>query len=436
MRAYFNRHPAQSIVVVYLLYALLGAILLLLPFCHLINISFLDNFFMAISAISTTGLCTVDIASSYTFWGELFILLLVQIGGIGYMTFSSFIILATSQRLPAYEKKVFFGAFAFPKDFSIKEFVFNVVIFSFIAEVIGSILLAALFKEKGVDNYIWSGIFHSISAFCTAGLSLFENGIMTFQNDFWIRFVLCILMTLGGIGFIVILDLYKKIKEKDHHLTFTTKVILLMTLCFFVLGTFVFFILETHPKDLSIWEQIFSSFFQVVAACTTTGFSTFNIAYLTHASIVLLIFFMLFGASPSGTGGGIKNTTFAALTGLVKSTLSGKERVSFRNNEIPLRRVQLATAIFSFYMFILTVGTFLLTYLEDKDFLSIVFEIISALGTAGLGMGITPNLTDLGKIVVIILMFIGRTGILTFGFAVLSQRKNHDTPLERKELVF
>jgi trk system potassium uptake protein TrkH len=187
-----------------------------------------------------------------------------------------------------------------------------------VVEFIGAIVLSTLFMARGVDNYVWAGIFHSVSAFCTAGFTIFENGFLSFSADAAVSLTLSCLMLLGGIGFIVFFDLMMRITGKRSQLTFTSKVIILITVALVSIGTVVFHVLEKPYEHLSDPQQILSSFFQVVSACTTGGFSTINIASLQNVTLVLLSFFMIFGASPSGTGGGIKNTTLAILVGLIE----------------------------------------------------------------------------------------------------------------------
>ena len=324
-----------------------------------------------------------------------------------------------------------------------KEFLYNIVVFSFIVEIIGAVVLSWLFMVRGVDNYIWSGVFHSVSAFCTAGFTIFENGFLSYSTDAVVSITLCILMLLGGIGFIVFFDLYKRLTGKRSQLTFTSKVIILITVALVSIGTVIFHVLEKPYEHLSDPQQILNSFFQVVSACTTGGFSTVNIAALQNVTLILLSFFMIFGASPSGTGGGIKNTTLAILLGLIRSTLRKREYVTLFETQIPEKRVQLATAVFSFYTFILFIGIFLVSYFEnnstflthDKLFLSFVFEVLSALGNIGFSMGITPDLTVSSKSLLIILMFISRIGILTFGFSLMPQDTSQKPSFQKKDLV-
>ncbi|NNM44072.1 MAG: potassium transporter KtrB, partial [Chlamydiae bacterium] len=420
----FSRiHPAKMILIGYLSHVLVGWLVLLLPICQNLGVSLLDNFFIAMSALSTTGLTTVDVGKEYSMIGQIVILLLIQAGGIGYMTFNTFIVLATTRKLSLFRQMITSTAFSLPRNFVISEFIFHVIIFTFVCELIGAAVLSYLFMNNGIENFIWYGIFHSISAFCTAGFSLFPDSLMGFQDNLGINLVFSTLSILGAIGFISWLDFYKKITGKKEYLTFTTKVILFVTFWFLILGSFLFLLTENVFSEGSIYHKVITAFFQVMTASTTVGFNTLDIGGLSVATIILLIFLMVFGASPSGTGGGLKSTTFVALVGLVKSTLKGQNHVSFWKREIPDKRLQLATAIFSYYILVMTISVFFLVIVESKPLLPLVFEAASALGTVGLSMGITSSLTEVGKILIALLMFMGKMGILTFGIALASKMK-------------
>jgi trk system potassium uptake protein len=429
--------PPKSLVLGYLTYALLGWLVLLIPICHKEHVSALDNFFIALSAMSGTGLATVSVVNEYSLWGQIVILLLIQAGGIGYMTFSSFVILATTKKLSHFRSKIASTAFSLPEGFSVQEFIYNVATFTFVCELIGAVVLGLIFLSKGVEFPIWYGIFHSISAFCTAGFSLFQDSFIQFKYDVGINITISVLSILGAMGFIVWLDLYKRIKGNKDHLTFITKVILSVTFWFLVLGTLLFFLLEGPLQENTTFHRLITSFFQIMTANTTVGYNTLDIGNLTRSTVILLIFFMVFGSSPSGTGGGLKSTTFVALVGLVKSTITNHHTVSFWKREIPPKRVQLATAIFGYYMFVLSISVFILTISESsKSFLPILFEAASALGTVGLSMGLTSDLSSFGKVLIALLMLMGRVGILTFGIALSVKRKEVDHYEKDNELVF
>ena len=414
IRAFIKVHPTKTVLFGYLLYALLSWFVLQLPMCHVRSIAASDHFFIAMSAMSTTGLAVADIGTSYSFLGQAVILILIQAGGIGYMTFNTFIVLSTTNKLPSFKSSVF----SLPEGFSVPKFIFHAVLFTFICELIGATFLSLSFFERGVPHCIWNGIFHSVSAFCTAGFSLFPDSFMSFKYDLWINVLLSTLSILGAVGFITWIDFYKRLTKQKDRLIFTSKLIFYVFFGFLVFGTLLF----CWSEGLFQHHQWMTAFFQVMTASTTVGFNTLDIGSLKQTTLFLLIFLMAFGASPSGTGGGLKYTAFTALLGWAKSRIKGERVISIGKSIIPERRVQLALTAFSYYAFLLALSVSLLLFLEDKAFLPLLFESASALSTVGLSMGITPYLTEAGKILTSLLMFMGKIGILTFGIASTSER--------------
>lgn len=423
-------NPAKVLLLGYASYVVLGWFFLSLPLSQSVPVSNIDNFFTATSAVSTTGLVTVDPSLSYTFFGELVILFLIQLGGIGYMTFGSFVILSTRHKMSSFRTSLTKSAFALPADFEIGRFIKMVVIFTLVCEAIGAIALYIIFLGDDVDGALWNAIFHSISAFCTAGFSLNNNSLMDFVDNPMLNFVIAALAYTGAIGFIVATDIWQRLTGKQKYLHFTTKIILEVTLWFAVVGTILLFVIEPSVQSMPPWQRLMASFFQVMTASTTVGFNTIDIGGLSAAIIMLMYVFMIFGASPSGTGGGLKSTTLAALLGLIKSTLKRRETVRIHKRELSQERLQIATASFAFYMVVLTAAMILLLASENAAFDVILFEAISALGTVGLSMGLTGDLTVLGKLIIILLMLMGRVGILTFGIAMAM---HDESPEEEKD---
>lgn len=421
--------PAKLLLLGYSSYILLGWVLLSFPFSQAVPVSALDNLFIATSAVWTTGLVSVDPGSSYTFVGELVILRLIQLGGLGYMTLGSFIILSLTHNLSRARTKATRDVFNLPEDVSPKTFIVAVVAFTLVCEALGAALLYPMFVAEGVADPLWSAIFHSVSAFCTAGFSLNSTSFEAFRDHFGINAVISALSILGAMGFLIVMDSWRTIIGKASHLGFTSKVITRMTLAFLFFGTVLFFVIEPSIRDLAPSERLLAAFFQVMTASTTVGFNTHPISALSSAILIVLFFLMIVGASPAGTGGGLKTTSFAALVGLVRSTLKGRDGVRFFKRDIPAARLQNATASFSYYAMVAAGATFLLFLTETESAFEVVlFEVLSAMGTVGLSMGLTGELSDLGKVLVIILMTAGRIGILTFGIALSS----HDESLEEE----
>ncbi len=410
--------PSKILLLGYLSYVMIGWMLLCMPLAQSLSVSAYDNLFIATSAVSTTGLAPISVSESYSFFGECVILVLIQLGGIGYMTFGSFIILSTRHKMSGFRAEMCRKTFALPEDFSVGRFIRLVIIFTLMCELIGALLLFMIFRYNDEPNALWSAIFHSISAFCTAGFSLNNNSFEGYADNVYLNVIIAALSYIGAIGFIVMTDIWQHLTGQRRHLHFASKVIIQITLWFSAIGIVLFFMMEPSIQALPNWERLLASFFQVMTATTTVGFNTIPISSISASVIMLLYFLMIFGASPSGTGGGLKSTTLAALWGLMRSTLKSRDEVRFQKRAISQERLQMAAAGFTFYMAVLFAAMMLLLSLENASFEVILFEAISALGTVGLSMGLTGELSNLGKLIIILLMFMGRVGILTFGIAV------------------
>ncbi len=418
-RAWARLRPPQQLVLGFATYVAIGTALLALPLAQQRPAAFVDNLFNVTSAISTTGLTTISVSDSYTFFGELVLLALFQIGGVGYMTLSSVIVLARGRPLSSVRTGVLQAGFAVPHYFVISRFVVHVVVFTFVAELVGAVVLWWRFSALGVMCPLWSAVFHAVSAFATAGFSLNNNSLESFAGDAVVNLTIGTLSYLGAIGFIVVQDVWYSLKWRERLVTFTSKVILVMTGVVFVLGTTALFLIEPSVRSLGFGRRLMACAFQTMTASSTAGFNTIPISPLSTATLLVIALAMLIGASPSGTGGGIKTTTVSALLADLMSVLRGRTHVIWLGREVPLVRVLHATAAATFYLGLLAVGILLLCLTESQGFLPTAFEAASALGTVGLSMGITAELSVTGKLVVIVLMFAGRCGPLTLGLALL-----------------
>ncbi len=427
-------HPAKLAFFGYLSYIVLGWLLLCLPFVQTsIGVSAIDNLFIATSAVSTTGLATVSVSDNYNFAGQLVILLLIQMGGIGYMTFGSFVILSGKSTLSNTRTNMGKTVFSLPVSFRIDKFIRSVVEFTFIIEALGAVALYLSFRNAGMEQPLWSAVFHSISAFCTAGFSLYNNSFEGFADNFWVNAILAALSYFGAIGFIVLVDFWRQIRGKVQSITLTSKIILWSTIWLSIGGTLLLFLGEPSIQNKPLDLRLQAACFQAMTALTTVGFNTIGIVSLSKASLLIIIVLMVIGASPSGTGGGLKSTTFSAILGVMRSAIRGEQEVRFWDRPVPLERVWTAVAGLGFYIAILTLGAYLLEITESFSFVEILFEASSALGTVGLSMGITASLTPLGKLIVTLMMFCGRLGPLTFGIALFFsnrlKREHNDSDL-------
>lgn len=434
LRAWSRMRPVQQLVLGFAAYALIGAALLALPWSQHGRAGFVDHLFTSVSAISTTGLTTLSVSDRYTFAGQVVVLAMFQIGGVGFMTLSSVLILARGRALSEMRMGVLQAGFSVPRYFVMRHFLVHVVVFTGVCEAVGAVLLWWRFGVLGVEHPLWSAVFHSVSAFATAGFSLNNDSMAGFARDWPVNLIIGVLSYLGAIGFIVAQDVWYSVRLRERMVTFTSKVILTMTGAVFIVGTALLYFLEPGVRDMPVGDRLLASAFQVMTASSTAGFNTIPIGAMSSSGLVVIVIAMIIGASPSGTGGGIKTTTVSAILANLWSVLRGRASVVWLGHELPLARVLCAFAASSLYLVGLCIGVLLLCCTERQQFLDIVFEAASAIGTVGLSMGITGALSTAGKLVVIGLMFAGRCGPLTIGLALLRPDQG-GTPLRRDDLA-
>lgn len=421
-RTFRELHPSKLVFLGYLYYILVGWVLLCLPFAQKgQGTGALDNLFIATSAVSTTGLTTVSVSDCYSFFGQVVVLCLIQLGGIGYMTLGSFLALAGRQELSGVRTAIGQTVFSLPASFSLAKFIRSVIGFTVAIELVGVVALYPIFRQSGAPVPVWCAIFHSVSAFCTAGFGLYNDSFESFAGHFWVNAILAALSYMGAIGFIVCVDVWRMLTGKSRQTTLTTRIILWATAWMTVIGTLLLFVNEPTIQPMSPDKRLLAAFFQCMTAMTTVGFNTISIGALSKASLLLIVVLMVIGSSPSGTGGGVKVTTITAMLGVMRSAICGEKEVRLWGRTIPYERVTMAFASLGFYLTALVVGAYLLELAEPTPFEKNFFEAASALGTVGLSMGITPTLTVMGKIIITLLMFCGRVGPLTFGSAILGR---------------
>ncbi len=412
--------PLRVLVLGYASYVLFGWLALALPICHSRPVGALDALFTSTSAVSTTGLVTISVSHDLNGLGQVVVLLLFQLGGIGYMTFGSFVVLSRRHGLDRFRKDLARRVFTLPEGIGVLHFLRSVIAFTIAIEAAGTIVLWILFARAGVPEPLWQGLFHAVSAFCTAGFSLFDQSLEPFRDDVAINLTIGTLSTLGALGFIVFTDLWDVLRRRKERVTLTTRIILHAMLWLLLAGTIGLFLCEPALRSLPFGDRLLASWFQAMTAMTTVGFDTVPTQTLSLASVMLVITLMVIGASPSGTGGGVKVTTVSALFAVTRSALRRSVTVQFWGHEVPIARVLVAAGALSLYVFVLCGAMFLLSLTEDQRFENLLFEASSALGTVGLSRGITPELTPLGKLIVLAVMFFGRVGPLTIAAAVFA----------------
>ena len=422
--------PIQILVWGYITVVFVAAILFTLPISSSTGARqpFIDALFVSASGISTSGLSPVDIGSFYSFFGQIVLLILFQIGGISYTTFFVFIVYTLGIRLNLMDKIVVKESMAGAGFGNIFKFFRRVTVFTFIFELIGAVILACYWtREFSVSRSIYLGIFHSISAFCTAGFSLFPNGLMPYRGSTCVNLTIDFISIVGGIGFFVLYDLYtlckKTVKNQyPRRLSVHSKLAIIVTIIVMLAGALVIFYSQDWSAGFTLKDKLLSSTFQSISASTTDGFNTLDIGLMSPTSLFMLILLMFIGASPGSTGGGIKTTTLWVVLLSMQAQLNGRD-VNIFKRRISETAIKNAFSIFVWFVVILAVDIIVLTFTENASFLQILFESTSALGNAGLSMGITSRLTDIGKIALTITMFIGRVGPLAMGLFIVGRQK-------------
>lgn len=441
MKRYFSSllyriSPPQVLALGFACMIAMGALLLKLPSATEAGEStrFIDALFTAASATCVTGLVVLDTSTHWSLFGESVIITLIQVGGVGFMAMGTLIALAFKRRISLKQRIILQESLNQSSMNGIVRLIRKVLLFTFVIEGAGALLLSLRFSsDMPAGQAVYYGIWHSISMFNNAGFDLFGSitgpfsSFTSYVADPLVNLVVICLTILGGIGFIVIADLIPSMNRRK--LMLHTKIVLATTALLLIIGTIVIFTFEfTNPATLGPlnWTgKFFSSFFQA-AVPRTAGPNTLDIGALRQASQFFIILLMFIGASPGSTGGGIKTTTFAVLIGAIIAMVRGKEDVVFFRSRLSKERVYKAITLTLLSLFIVIIASMGLSTTEDHSFLEILFEVTSAFSTVGLSMGLTPELTDIGKIMITALMFIGRLGPLTMAYAL--------TPRAEKEL--
>lgn len=386
----------------------------------------IDNLFIALSAVTTTGLTTVPIATTYSTFGHVVIFLLMQIGGIGYMTVGSFAILASRKELPGANEDMVRVVYDLPEGLSTKKFVRNVILFTLGIELIGFLLLWLQFANAGVELSAWQALFHSVSAFCTSGLSLFPNSLEGFRDHTGVTTTIGLISLVGAAGFLVVTDFISILNGGKQRESLTTTVILGATVACLALGTVLLFWLEPSYQQMSWWGRLQAATFQSASALATVGFHTTAMSGLGNSAVFLMLLLMIFGSSPAGTGGGIRITAVAAAVSATWTTIRQRKRVTLANRRIPQHRLNSAFVSIVFYIALVFAGAITVMTLWQGPFDDILFEVVSAVSTVGLSRGITADLSGPAKVVFMVLMFIGRIGPISLGSAAFA--RDPETP--------
>lgn len=430
---------AQKLFVLsFVVLILSGTGLLMLPKMTVegVNLHFVDALFTATSASCVTGLSTVDIAMYFTLRGQIIIMFLAQLGGLNIITFATFFLILSKKSIGIKNQALIKDSLD-ERNFSDSMRLLKEIFYStFIIEGVGAVLIFFNWSNNTpfLDFYqkAYYSVFHSIMAFNNAGFSLFEGNLFNFycRNAYVLQFVITVLIFLGGIGFPVIKDVlgdffFKKKGRINRKWALNTRIVVFTSLALIVIGTTFFMIFEWNSslRDHPWGGKIIVSLFQAVTA-RTAGFQSVDFSILMNPTLILLMMLMFIGASPVSTGGGIKTTTFAVLVLSAINTIKGRERINVEHSQISNSAVLRAMTILLFSACFVILGTIVLSFTDpDKEMIGLVFEQVSAFTTTGLSTGITPDLSTGSKVTLIVSMFMGRIGLLTFGFALINKIK-------------
>src|SRR5437667_10366690 len=435
-----NFSAAQIVPVALFAFILLTSLLLMLPFATTgaEGIHFIDALFTMTSAVCVTGLIVLDTPTDFTLFGQLVILLGIQIGGLGYSTIATLLLLALGRRIGLRERMMMMEVLNTLSMVGLVRFVKVIVAITLIVEGVGALILTIRFSfEMDVWSALYSGIFHAVSAFNNAGFSLFSENFtsMAYRTDLTVVLTISTLIVLGGIGFLVYRDVLENLRGRRFRLSVHTKLALLVSGLLIVGGTVGIWAFEVQNEKtlapMSLGDQVLVAYFHSISA-RTAGFSSIDIGAVETPTLYFLILLMIIGASPGSTGGGIKTTTFGIICAAIWATLKGRADVMMFHRRIPQEIVHKAFVLSALAFGLVTGFTMILSYLENQKFIRIMFEVASAAGTVGLSTGdggvlsLSALFSDFGRFIIIITMFLGRLGPLTVGlFAVKRHEDLH-----------
>lgn len=429
--------PISLPVIFFLAVILIGAFLLHCSFSYQNdNISFIDAFFTSTSAVCVTGLAVFDTGSKFTRIGQTIIIILIQLGGLGIMTFSSLAYYLLKNKVSLTDRIAVGQSLLHDSKFHLGRFLIQIIAVTFVIESTGAVILYLLAPADSFSPF--SALFHSISAFCNAGFSLNNDSLIQFRDNWSINLTIMFLIIIGGLGFSVLIELrsffvsrVKKLRERKN-LSWHSSIVLRTTFFLIITGWIYIYFAEfiSFKQYLPVQESLLASLFQSVT-CRTAGFNTLNISNMTNASLVFMIFLMLIGGAPGSCAGGIKVTTFRVLAAFISCQIKGRDQVIIEKYAVNRDSINKTLTLLFFSLVIIGVSVVLLDISEGGDtphtqargqFLEILFEVVSAFGTVGLSTGITAKLSSFGKIIIVLLMFIGRLGPLVLLASIQSFR--------------
>lgn len=402
---------------------LLGTLLLMLPSSSSNgeSLSFLTSLFTITSAVCVTGLSVINVGKELSFSGQIILLIFIQLGGLGIMTFSSFVLLLIGKKITYEERELLKEERNVENNGGILGFLKKVIFTVVIIEGVGAVFLTTKFRETmSMQKAIYYGIFHSVSAFCNAGFSLFGDNLEGYGDSFIVILTIAYLIIIGGIGFTVIDSIILTVRKKKKRFDLTSKVAILISVILVIIGMVLFFALEYTNGgtigNMNFGQKLLSSFFQSVTT-RTAGFNSVPFTHLRRGTIFLFCILMFIGASPGSTGGGIKTTTVGVIIFYVISVIKKKQNVVIFNRRIGWELLNRAIVILVLALCYVGIITFIMLSIENFSLEETIFEVTSAFGTTGLSLGITGDLGTVSRILIICTMFLGRLGPMTFALA-------------------
>ncbi len=439
--------PARVLMIGFFLLIVVGAILLELPVASTAGrLRPVDALFTATSAVCVTGLSVIDAGRDLTFFGQMVLLLLIQVGGLGFMTFGTIILIFLGRRITLSERLVISNSLNEDGLQGMVALTLRIVTLALSIEGIGAVLLMTrMIPRHGVLHGMWYSVFHSVSAFCNAGFDL-VGGFPLYKNDPVVQLTVMALIALGGLGFSVLFDLQKN-QMRFSRLTLHSKLVLVISGILTAAGAVLFFVLEQGNAKtladpaLSPYMRPIAALFQSVTT-RTAGFNTINQADLTSPSLMLTLILMFIGASPASTGGGLKTTTFGIFFLLIYNVLRGRDKIVVFRRTINHSLVNRAVVLFTLALSLIILSHLALSLLLPPSAVvnssNILYEVISAFGTVGLTIGVTAELTPPAELVMSVVMFIGRVGLMTIAFGLTrkhSKGQNHLVYPEGKVMI-
>ena len=447
----FGLHPATLVLASFIVAIIIGTVLLKLPLATKTHqISLIDTLFTATSAVCVTGLVVVDTGTYFTVFGQLVILALIQIGGLGVMTISVAFFRWIGHTISFQQRMVIKDLFLNHPGESIFDLVKTIMLVTLCAEAAGAVLLTVHWSQEfSFGHAVYLAVFHSVSAFCNSGFVLFSNSMMSYSSSLLLTMTLMSLIVVGGMGFPVIYEIQNRIVKRgktNNPLSLQTKMVVITTIVLIFVGALFYAYMERDGLGAghSLSYRIMVPFFQSIT-CRTAGFNTVDISSLHDITLAFMILLMFIGASPGSCGGGVKTTTVAILMAFTLSRVKKHKRVTIFKKSVPdetvtrsMSLILVSVGIICLVFFMLLLGSAARVGAMSGQrgvFLPYLFETVSAFGTVGLSMGVTPLLTAWGKAWVILMMLIGRVGVISFAYIIVGTDTTIDVEYSEENVM-